>query len=180
MSSWIVEIPVLPTTIEEYIELRDAVAQTPQGGAAMMVLALYAFTLQETLGRQCLTIAVDRDRLVPGTGGYKDLELRNRDIRRIEQQIKNKPYVPRSYLQDTSPETGYELPDPPYTIVCSDNPHSGDPHTGQTKLFITCSGASSPRPVSVKRNNRGIWKASEWSSLLVGITPPKKNTDDDL
>jgi hypothetical protein len=62
----------------------------------------------------------------------------------------------------------------------SDNPHSGDPETGTFKVFITSSGASSPRPVTVKRNDKGIWKAYEWSTLIVGVEPPAGNVSDDL
>jgi len=34
------------------------------------------------------------------------------------------------------------------------------------------SGADSPRPITLTRNNKGIWKASSWHSLLVTIKAP--------
>ena len=56
----------------------------------------------------------------------------------------------------------------------STNPHSGDPAHGTVKLFVECSGADSPRPVTLKRDPDGRWAPVEWSSLLSGIRPPNQ------
>ncbi|WP_167882958.1 DUF6935 domain-containing protein [Leptospira barantonii] len=46
---------------------------------------------------------------------------------------------------------------------------------------IRLSGADTPRPVTLKKNAKGVWKAREFSSLLVGIKKPaSKNPADDL
>ncbi len=45
---------------------------------------------------------------------------------------------------------------------------------------MDCTGAATPRPVTLKRNDRGVWKAYEWSSLLVGVRPPVLKIEDDL
>ena len=50
----------------------------------------------------------------------------------------------------------------------------------RAKLFVFSSGADSPRPVTVKKNNRGLWKATSYSSLDVGVRPPIVIVDDDL
>ena len=59
-----VQIDHLPDSIDAFKALRNTTARTPEGGAAMMVVALLAYTHSEELGRQCLTVAVDRDRTV--------------------------------------------------------------------------------------------------------------------
>jgi hypothetical protein len=146
----------------------------------MMVVALLAYGGNEELGRQCLTVAVDRGRLQEGDKGYKGWQLSVRDLERVRLQVRDKTYLPKSYINGATPENGYTLPAPPYVVTCSDNPHSGDVDSGTYKVFVACSGASSPRPVTVKRNNKGFWKASEWSSLLVGVKPPVQAIDDDL
>ena len=175
-----IQIDQVPQSAEEFIALRDQIATTPQGGAAAMVVALLIYANDEQLGLQCLTIAVDRDRLEEGIAGYRGWQLRRRDIRRIETQIKAGPHIPRSYIEKATPENGYSLPDLPYVLTFSTNPYSGDPDAGAYKLFISCSGASSPRPITVRRNHRGIWKASEWSSLISGVKAPAQGIDDDL
>lgn len=175
-----VHIDALPQSIEAFVALRDRTAVTPQGGAAMMVVALLLHAEDQELGQRCLTVAVDRGRLVEGSQGYKGWQLRRGDLSRITSQLARQPYVPQSYIEGATPENGYQLPAPPCRMAFSDNPHSGDAEAGPYKVFTACSGASSPRPVTVKRNNRGIWKASEWSSLIVGIMAPAQNEDDDL
>jgi hypothetical protein len=175
-----VKIDKLPQSIEEFVALRDEVAVEPQGGAAMMVAALFTYVQDETLGRQCLAIAASRERLEEGPKGYKGWQLRASDVWLLHTQIKGKDYVLKSYIEGTTPDNGYELSEPPYVFTFSDNPHSGDPETGTFKVFITSSGASSPRPVTVKRNDKGIWKAYEWSTLIVGVEPPAGNVSDDL
>jgi hypothetical protein len=175
-----VQIDALPHSIEEFLALRDEVAKEPQGGAAMMVVALFTYVEDEMLGRQCLAIAASRERLEEGPKGYKGWQLRASDVWLLHTQIKGKDYVLKSYVKGTSPENGYELPAPPYEFTFNENPHSGDPGMGTYKVFITSSGASSPRPVTVKRNDEGIWKAYEWSTLIVGVEPPGQEVSDDL
>lgn len=182
----LVPIDRLPSSVDEFVALRDRLAQTPQGGAAMMVLALLAFARDEQVGTPCLTVAVDRGRLHESPDeskvhqGYKGWQLSVQDLQRIQLQIKGKEYLPRSYIQGATPENGYALPSPPFTIGCSDNPYSGDVASGTYKVFVQSSGADSPRPVTLKRNDKGIWKAAEWSSLIVGVRPPAKKIEDDL
>ena len=175
-----VQIEQLPTSVEEFVALRDQIAQSPQGGAAMMVLALLTYTNDNVLGQQCLTIAVDRERLQEGDKGYKGWQLSNSSLQRVRSQLEGKPYLPRSYIEQAMPENGYALAEPPYVVICSDNPYSGEIDSGTYKVFVTCSGASSPRPITLKRNDKGLWKASEWSSLLVGIREPVQTVSDDL
>ncbi len=176
----IVEISQFPQTIDEFVALRDRIAQTPEGGAATLVVALIAYAGDETLGRACLTVAVDRGSLQEGPKGYKGWQLPDNVLKRVGLQIKGKEYLPRSYIRGAAPANGYALPAPPYVIECSDNPYSGDREAGPYKVFVACSGADSPRPVTLKRNDKGFWKASEWSSLIVGIRPPAATPSDDL
>ncbi|MBN1583240.1 MAG: hypothetical protein JXA89_21200 [Anaerolineae bacterium] len=175
-----VQIEQLPKSVQDFVALRDQIAQSPQGGAAMMVLAILAYTEDRTLGWQCLTVAVDRERLQEGSKGYKGWQLSNGDLQRIQLQVQDKPYLPKSYIEGATPENGYALSGPPYVIACSDNPYSGDLESGTYKVFVACSGASSPRPITLKRNDKGFWKASEWSSLLVGVKAPAQTIHDDL
>jgi hypothetical protein len=175
-----VHIDRLPQSIKEFVALRGQVAQTPQGGATMMIVALLLYAEDEALGQQCLTVAVDRGRLVEGTEGYKGWQLRTSDVRLIGSQIGKQSYLLQSYVKGATPENGYQLPALPYVFEFSDNPYSGDPDSGTYKVFVSCSGASRPRPVTVKRNDRGIWKAHEWSSILVGVQGPVQKSQDDL
>jgi hypothetical protein len=176
----VVSIEQLPDSVEAFRTLRDELATTPHGGAAMMILALLLYSGEPQLGQACLTVAVDGDQLVAGPHGYRDRQLRNRDLRRIAEQLGAQPYLPQAYAGGTSPENHYRLPGPPWSFEFAANPHSGDPASGVYKVFVRCSGADSPRPVTLQRNQRGHWKAREWSSLVTGIQPPVPVDDDEL
>lgn len=167
-----VEFGGIPQTIEQFITLHEQIAQTPEGGAAAVVVALLVYAADEALGRQCLTIVVDQDELQDGSNGYQGKQLPAQRLQFVRSQLKGREYLPRSYIQGTTPQNGYALPEPPYRIVCSSNPYSGDRETGRYKVFVACSGADSPRPVTLKRNDKGIWKVTEWSSLIIGIKSP--------
>lgn len=175
-----VHIPSLPASVEEFLDLRDQVAITPEGGAAMMVVALLTLTEEQELGKECLACAVGSSRLVDGAQGYRGQQLTNASLGQIRTQILGREHLPRSYVSGAEPENGYRLVGPPYSVECLRNPHSGDPASGRCKVFVVSSGADSPRPVTVAVNDRGIWKAIEWSSLLVGVRPPTQDMRDEL
>lgn len=173
-----VEVPGIPTTVEEFVALRDGLATTPHGGAAVFVVALVAYSQDEALGRACLTIAVDGSLLSDGDQGYKGKQLSIVDMRNMKERLGGKPYVARSYIQGTSAAEAYALPPAPLTIRIKEQPHDISPE--RAKVFVHSTAADSPRPIALVPNNRGIWKAREWSSLQVGGRPPVVVVDDDL
>ncbi len=173
-----VKIEKLPTTVEEFIEVRNQLANTPQGGAAVFIMALKIQSENPSIGEKCLIIAADRARLMTGNV-YKDFQLDTFGMRRIKEQLKYSPYIPNSYFVGATSENGYNF-NVPTEMNCSINAHSGNESEGVLKIFVKSSGADSPRPIVMKRNNRGIWKANEWSSIVMGIVPPKVNIDDDI
>jgi hypothetical protein len=180
MTTTRIEIELLPQSADEFVALRDQLAHRPEGGAAMMVVALLLYTEDETLGRACLAVAAESSRLQEGPNGYRGWQLCSTDLNLIRSQLGQRPYIARSYLDGATPENGYALPEGPCSIYVSRHAHSGAEESGRCSVFVACSGADSPRPVILARNDRGIWKAAEWSSLLVGVRPPASQTRDEL
>jgi hypothetical protein len=80
----------------------------------------------------------------------------------------------------STPENNYSVPMDNIEFSFSSNKYSGDPAEGLTKIYVYCSGAATPRPSTMKRNEKGIWKVKEYSSLYVGIQGPasSKRVDD--
>ena len=175
-----VQIAELPASVEGFVELRDQIATSPQGGATMMVVALLLYGKDEELGQACLAVAADRSRLQEGAEGYKGWQLRRSDLRRIRSQLGRQDYLPRTYLKNCQSESGYQMPVAPYVLEFTANAYSGDPDSGPYKIFVACSGAASPRPVTVRLSSRGVWKAYEWSSLLVGVQGPPPDPAEEL
>lgn len=176
----IISVERLPDSVEEFVALRDQLAATPEGGAVMMVLALHAYVRDPALGWPCLAVAVDRSRLQEGPAGHRGWELIPAERQRIAVRLKQQEHLPRCYVLGTTPEEGYRLPPPPHCFELSVNPYSGSVDSGSYKVFVRCSGAASPRPVTLKRNQRNLWKAYEWSSLLLGVVKPRCLPEDDL
>lgn len=63
------------------------------------------------------------------------------------------------------------LQEPPFVPGFRSNDHS-DQGGGRYKVFVRCSGAGSPRPVTCIRRADGTWAVEEWSSLLLGVRDP--------
>lgn len=168
----------VPENTSEFLALRDQLARTPQGGAAVFVAALIVYASDMRLGLQCLTMAIDLSRLQDGSSGVKGKEPTKRDQQSFRDYLGSRPYLARSYVQGTSPDSGYELVPPPLRVRIKEQP--GDLQADKARVFVYCSGADSPRPIRLARNASGIWKATEWSSLLVGIRPPASSVVDDI
>jgi hypothetical protein len=172
----VIETDKIPATIEEFLAFRDKVAQTPEGGASVFAMAINMYVQNKELGMKALTIALDKSQLSKGDvyKGYRppsslDFHLKN---------LSGKPYIARSYVVGTTPEGGYKLPSE-IKFKLSQNSYS-KASNGDVKVFVQCSGADSPRPVTVRKNNRGLWKAVNYNSLFVGIRAPAVDDDDRL
>jgi len=166
------KIDTLPKNIDEFISLRNEIAKSPEGGAAIMIVALILYSHDENFGKQCLTVAVTQDQLIEGNY-YKGYKLLNSQMSLIESQIAHQKYIPNSYINGTSPDNNYELPKNNLTLNFTRNKYSGTEQSGSVKVFVLCSGADTARPVRVEKNDKGIWKASEYSTLIVGIKKAK-------
>ncbi len=173
-----ITIKSIPTNIDDFLQIRDTIAKTPEGGAAIMILALLVYAENEDLGKQCLTIAISLDLLETGSY-YKGYQLRKSNMSLIRSQIKKESHIPKSYIKGSTPENGYNIPEGNLMLNFFITKYSGDMGNDLFKVFVECSGASS-RPVTLKVNDKGLWKAYEWSSLIVGVRAPKSNKKDDL
>jgi len=176
MNAQTVKVDKLPATIDEFLKLRNNIATTPEGGATIFLIALKTYAENPELGKQFLVIAADRGSLQAGSV-YKGFALGKSSMQLIKSQMTKNKKIPNSYIQGSNPENGYSVK-APFEYKYKSNPYSGDPAKGLYKIFVFCSGADSARPITLKRNNKGFWKASNWSSVLTGIK--KEPVSDDL
>jgi hypothetical protein len=177
-----VSLKSIPATIEEFIAMRDEVALTPSGGAAMFVAAMINYADNPALGLQCFTAILVNDSTLlwddpKGYGGKSP----NKNTMYFIEQIKKAPYMPNSYIVGTTVDNGYALPSAPYKITISTNKYSATKiESGECKVFIANTGGNMPRPITLIKNNKGIWKVKEFSSLVVGLSKVPVKNDDDL
>ncbi|MDV6237720.1 hypothetical protein CH379_018990 [Leptospira ellisii] len=146
-----------------------------------LIAALHLYSKNKEEGIKALILVVDSSHLNEDSKGYKGFSLSRNLVDLIKRQIEQHPYLIGSYLPGSSASNGYIPGPPPYSFTLSSNRFSGSTESGERKLFIPSSGADTERPVTLKRNPKGIWKVKEFSSLLVGIKKPAaKNGADDL
>ena|SRR3989338_2313859 len=170
----------LITTVERFLEVREELAKQrgeggARGAALLLVHALIAFHTPETrdVGQQMLVLACSEANVQKGEGkgSYKGWAL-TRSALDAFKRLDDKPYVARSYVAGTSPENNYTLPKECSVTFRLQDKYVGDVEKGDYKVFVWSSGADSARPVTCKRNDNGVWKAHEFSTLTVGIRAP--------
>ena len=177
-----VTVEKLPASVEEFVTLRDKLATTPDGGAVIYVLAMLLYAQDPALGLPAITVATDMKYLEQDKSGkgFKGFIPWNAEQQRLRERLSGgKEYTARCYVQGTSPQGGYALPSGALSFKLREQ--AGAAVDASTfKIFVWCTGADSPRPITLKKNDKGLWKALEWSSLQVGPRPPVVEKKDDL
>lgn len=167
-----IEIQSVPKNMEEFINLRNEISQDADGGSALFIIAMMMYMEDETLGKHAFTVAIDRGNLVEDPNGYKGYapgnglkyhlnRLSKEDFRRIT----------HSYIKGTSSKNNYTLPKGSIKVVTTWNKYSKKSN-GDIRLFVACSGAATPRPITMRKNNRGLWKVENFSSYFLGVVAP--------
>lgn len=64
-SSKTITIDQMPTSTEDFIQLRDELAKTPEGAAALFIVATIKYSEDPKLGRHWVIMATDRNWLSP-------------------------------------------------------------------------------------------------------------------
>ena len=152
----------LPKTLEELKAMPQAGLTEPEEVAALTVavLALYPENPSET------------ERMLDFLRGPR--ALNGIDKQFIRDRFRGKEYLMRSYFSGSSPENNY-TPELPYRIMISENANSRSQiGEGYLTLYVSCSGADSPRPLKL-RNKPSTGQGFLWEQqLLTGIRIPKE------
>ena len=148
----------IPKTLDQFLSLPQSAMSTPYDTAALTVLALSVYPENKELALKMLE----------ALRGPRPLS--NMDKQFIADRFRGKEYLMRSYFDGSSPENDY-TPSVPYTVSVSENQYSYQ-ENGFAKLFVSCSGADSPRPVQLRKAKDGKWYLWE-QFLLTGIRQPE-------
>ncbi len=152
----VVKISPLPATLDAFLALRQQLAVTEQGGAAVFIAALLVHARNPELGRQCLTIALDRKLLVQASDSwYKGFKPSAAVMYHLD-ALRRMPFLPGIYIQGTTPAGGYALPGGELLVRWKGWPRNV-PERPQ-KVFLFSTGGNMPRPLSLQKNNRGSGK----------------------
>lgn len=165
-----IRIDQVPASTEAFIQLRDKIANTPEGGAALLVLAAIKFSQDAVMGRHWVIIATDKTWLSPSNAerAYRGVDLGGSADFSLK-QLEGKDYIPYSYIKGTSTANGYQPGNTPYQISIERTTDGGD---GTVKVYVLSSGVDTARPITMKKNDAGVWKGVEYSSIFTGVKPP--------
>jgi len=175
-----VMVPVVPANVEDFVKLRNNIAQTPFGGAAIVILALYIVTQSEDMGFKCLTAALDASLLTHKFCDDDDIAFEMSFLREIvisaqlmadiKAILTEKKYIPASYFSGTSPDMNYQVAHP-FTITL----HQGaeEPDSELITLQVTSTGDTNKRFVTLTTTEQGLWKGKEILDLLKDVSPPE-------
>jgi len=147
----------LPENTEELLSALSEYRSSPEGAVAGCIAALSILARDPEEGRSAVLL------MNPDTP--------ESSLRLAENQLADSPWLMGSYFHGATPENGYTISGE-YSLELTTNSYSGSPEDGSVKFFVACSGADSPRPVTVESRENGFWYPREWSSLIVGIRKP--------
>ena len=164
----------LPTSVDEYLALREKIGTSPTGGAALFLYALMVQEKNAALGDKLVVLALYEDLLTKtgGDGTYKGYVWDRGPGYHID-RIKARPHIPRSFAVGATAANHYAM-DPARVglLFRAQSRYVPDPATGEAKVFACTSGAATCRPITLRRNDKGYWKVKEFSTISVDIQPP--------
>ncbi len=147
----------LPKSAEELIDLPDGKLTDPYYTAAFTVFALCEYTISKEAGIEILTYL---------KGPFL---LSMYDKKLLSDCLRDKKYIPFSYLDGATPENSYKV-QAPFKITVESKIYSFD-EEGFIKLYVTSGGAQSPKPITIRRKDDQwfLWE----QMLLSDISKPK-------
>lgn len=97
--------------------------------------------------------------------------LNGMDKQFLQDRFRGKTYLMRSYFQGATPQNNY-TPVKPYTVEVQENAYTYQ-EAGYARFLITCGGADSPRPLTLRQKaSTGEWFLWDYKGLLSGIRTP--------
>jgi hypothetical protein len=183
----------LPRSPDELIALRDEIAHDPWGGAAVAIYALMSWHADPVAGQSMLVLAVSERNVgkvggsaaTPPPGTHKGYALSGA-LRALLKMGERSRHCARSYAVGATPDNRYSFDPAAVTLRFRKQEKAvGSIESGTYKVFACTAGADSCRPITMKRNRHGLWKADELSSLLTGCKamaplPTDGGPEDDL
>lgn len=152
-------IQKIPENLQEF-EVLAAKGQQPECICALFLCALALFERDKDAG----TAAMNRLRGPKPMTPYDCQFLRDR--------LRGKSYLPLAYFEGATPGNNYQ-PRVPYILNVLADPRPQDVEPGYLRVFLTTSGADSPRPMKLRQKvSTGEWFLWEYSSILSGIRIP--------
>ena len=181
-----VTIPKVPTSIPEFLKLRDDLGNGPEAATALYATSMLVFVQNEDLGRQCMVIAMDKSCLQKAVNGsrpdaYKGWILKKTDLMMTKflDRLKKYPDIARCLLFNATKANRYDPSSDGMKLMykirdCNVRETKGD----TCNRAIWKQYAKLPAGFQLHRNTRGVWKVKKCNPLCAPPAPPKIVEDD--
>ena len=152
-------IQKIPENLQEF-EVLAAKGQQPECICALFLCALALFERDKEAGTAAMNLLRGPKPMTP----YDCQFLRDR--------LRGNSYLPLAYFEGATPGNNYQ-PRVPYMLHVLADPSPQDVEPGYLRVFLTTSGADSPRRIQLRQKvSTGEWFLWEYSSILSGIRIP--------
>lgn len=153
----------LPTSVDELKQMGLDDLSSPSRVAALTVVAIYAYTVNQQQGIQML----DYLRGPRPLSEFEKQFLRDR--------LGGKEYVIKSFFQGAVPDNNYTM-SRPYTVIVEDAPQVVS-EEGYKRFQLRSGGADNPRTITLRyKPSTNEWFL--WEQVLLADIRPPKNQDD--
>jgi hypothetical protein len=153
----------------------------PEAVVRLLIEGMCTLETDSDLGEQMVALVCSKKILDPAPETLSGFRFRRTDD--SLDRLRRNADIARSYAGGTH-GNDYRDANPAAPRVTLDTVYSARaqgidyPQAGQAKLFVASGGADTPRPVTLARNNAGLWKVVNFSSLTVGVRPPATEAGD--
>ncbi|NJL15381.1 MAG: hypothetical protein HC913_21845 [Microscillaceae bacterium] len=165
----VITLDKLPYHIQRFKETQAQLENSPEGAAAMFLLAMHIYRQYPIEGSKALITACggaatkDASQASNPTNRFEGRALLDVEYARIVEQIERYPNLANAYFKGATPANGY-IASQPFKIEFPSKQVS----ESSTKVFVRTAGAASNRPIRAIQVN-GKWRVEEYSSVLSGI-----------
>ncbi len=165
----VIELDKLPYHIQRFKETQAQIDDTPEGAAAMFLLAMHIYRQYPIEGSKALITACggaatkDASQASNATNRFEGRALLDVEYARIVEQLERYPNLANAYFKGATPSNAYTATQP-FKIEFPSKQVSET----STKVFVRTAGAASNRPIRAIQVN-GKWRVEEYSSVLSGI-----------
>ena len=133
----------LPTDYNVFLNIAESTLNLPERAAALFILALRIYAVDNELGIQMLSYLRHLD------------SLEEQEIKKLlEEPLRKSRYIPLAYFKGASPQNSY-TPDEPYVITIKEDSKKSLKRKYKT-LYIGCPGAGIYRPITLVKI-KGFW-----------------------
>ena len=182
-----VTIPKIPSTMQEFLKLRDDLGPGPEAAVALYAVTMLVFVQNENLGRQMMVVSMDKTCLQKAANAsqpdaYKGWILKKTDrlMTMFLDRLKKYPDIARCLLFNATKSNRYDPSSEGMKLMykirdCSVHETKGD----VCNRAIWKQYAKLPAGFQLHRNTRGVWKVKKCNPLCAPPAPPKLPVEDD-